>query len=61
MQPSMKKITDLALSLLTIGLLFVGYETVALAQSRFKPLSTTITVPDSSTAKPGGLRTHRWP
>jgi len=54
----MKRITDFALSLLMIGLSLVGYETVALAQSRLKPLSTTIRVPDSSAEKPGGLRAH---
>jgi len=54
----MKRITGFALSLLTTGLLFVGYETVALAQSRPKPLPTTISVPKSSSAQPGGLRAH---
>jgi kumamolisin len=54
----MKRITDFALFLLMIGLSFVGYETVALAQSRLKPLSTTISVPASSAEKPGGLRAH---
>jgi kumamolisin len=54
----MKKIADLALSILMIAILFAGWETVALAQSRLKPLSTTVTVPQSSIAKPGGITAH---